>query len=58
MPIAVNLDGIYEKVFRPHIKYGMSVINDKKDMNEKESEIVHALWEKLNRYLRDELDEH
>ncbi len=51
------LDGIYDSVFRPHIKYGVSVLNDKKDMNEKESEIVHALWEKLNRYLKDELDE-
>lgn len=51
------LDGIYESVFRPHIKYGISVTKDQKEMDDKESEIVHALWEKLSRYLRDELDD-
>ncbi len=49
------LDGIYDSVFRPHIKYGVGVLNNKKEMPEKESKIVYALWEELNRYLRDEL---
>lgn len=53
----IILDGIYDDVFRPHIKYGVSVIENDKEMDDRESEIVHALWEKLRTYLSEELDE-
>jgi hypothetical protein len=49
------LDQIYTDVFRPHIKYGMSVIDSKKEMDEKESIVIDALWEKLSLYLKKEL---
>ncbi len=51
------LDELYTQVFRPHIKHGVSILEANKEMDEKESEIVHAIWEKLNTYLRQELDE-
>ncbi|MGZ3775293.1 MAG: hypothetical protein ACXVCY_18705 [Pseudobdellovibrionaceae bacterium] len=52
----IVLDHIYDEVFRKHIKYGVSVIDSDKEMDERESEIVQAVWDKLNQYLSDELD--
>jgi hypothetical protein len=43
--------------FRPHLKHGLSVLDDQKQMDEEENKVVWAMWEKLNRYIREELDE-
>lgn len=51
------LDGIYYEVFRPYMKHGISLINEGKEMDDKESEVFDAIWDKLNSYLRSELDE-
>jgi hypothetical protein len=50
------IDDLYQKCFRPHIKHGVSVIHENKEMDEKESEIVHAMWDKVSKYLQEELE--
>ena len=51
------LDRIYDEVFRPHIKYDVSVLEDGKEADDKESEVLRAIWKKLSDYLLEELDE-
>ncbi len=51
------LDRIYDEVFRPHIKYDVSILDNKREMNDKESEVIQAIWDKLRNYLHDELGE-
>jgi hypothetical protein len=51
------LDGIYQQCFRPHIKHGFSVLDGSKEMDDKESEVIQAIWDKLNKYLHEELEE-
>jgi hypothetical protein len=49
------LDGIYDSCFRPHIKYGTSILDDKKESDENEYKIIEAMWQKVRIYLDDEL---
>jgi hypothetical protein len=50
------LDDLYDKCFRPTIKYGSSVLDDTKEADEKENEIIHAMWDKINNYLKEKID--
>jgi hypothetical protein len=50
------LDSLYDECFRKHIKYGVSFINKDQEMDDKETEIVQAVWEKVSQYLQSELD--
>ena len=51
------LDEIYTECFRPHIKHGVSVIDQTKEMSKVESKTMHAIWDKVSNYLRTELDD-
>ena len=51
------LDRIYDDVFRPHIKHDVSILEEGKEMGDKESEVLRAIWKKLSDYLLEELDE-
>ncbi len=51
------LDSIYQDCFRPYIKHGVSIIREGKEAGKVESEVMHAMWDKLSLYLREELDE-
>lgn len=51
------LDDIYDRVFRPLIKYDVSVLDEAKQASEKESQIVRAVWDRLRTYLSERLDD-
>lgn len=51
------LDGIYDQCFRPHIKHGVGLVDQTKEMTEVESEILHVIWDKVSNYLSEELDD-
>lgn len=53
----IVLDELYQECFRPHIKHGISILDPAKEMDKKESAVIHALWDKVRQYLSDELDE-
>jgi hypothetical protein len=51
------IDRIYDDCFRKYIKYDVSVLDESKQSSAKESEIVQAMWDKLYKYISEELGE-
>lgn len=51
------IDELYNECFRPHIKYHSGLLNPKKELTDKEHEIVQAMWDKVSTYLSERLDE-
>lgn len=51
------LDNLYQECFRPHLKYGISILDQAKEMTDKESEIIRAIWEKVYQYMSEELED-
>lgn len=48
------IDELYSEVFRPIIKYGLI---DGREAKQSEIKTVNMLWDKVNAYLKDRLDE-
>lgn len=46
------IEGLYDEVFRPHIKYDASIIGEE-ELTEKESMVIDAIWQKVYDYFND-----
>jgi hypothetical protein len=47
-----KIDWLYDNCFRPHLKYGASVLGG--EMDDREQEILEAMWIKVSEYLFEE----
>ena len=53
----IVLDSLYDECFRPHMKHGISILDQEKEMTDVEAEVFQAIWDKVRDYISDELDE-
>ena len=44
-----QIDSLYDRVFRPYMKHGISII-DNKEATDLEQEVVRKLWEKVSEH--------
>ena len=47
-----TIEGLYDEVFRPHIKYDAPIIGEE-ELTVKESVVIDAIWNKVYAYFND-----
>ena len=47
-----KIDCVYDECFRPHLKYGVSVLDG--EMDDREHEILEAIWKKVYEHFFEE----